>query len=415
MRQHLKKIFSTAGKTLLTLLVLAVTALPAVFMNSLCGYLPILFVVILLLLSAGCLFLLRRRVSVVTGLQDLECVRGKAVDVGLQLRNDSRLACPRASASLFISDLFGGMDARREIPFSLAGRDTVDLGFGMDMSHVGLYSVGLEQIRLWDFCGLVSCRIPVEGRFTAFVMPRIRPMDEFELSEDAMAETDMDTRVTVVGGMDYTGVRDYTPGDPMKQIHWKLSAHTRSYMTRLQESSRQQEFAVLLDFAADACSDRERLMDFNDCLIETALSLIAEISTHEAGYALLYTDKSGHIARTVPRGRENDMELLRAFAGITPAPPGDFPDAAQILRQESRQQNRAASVLVITTRPTPELLEMLLQVKRQRRSPVLYYIYPASWNSRELEDAVAPLRQLHDADVPYFLLSTAVNREGGVS
>ncbi len=406
MKKRLITALKLVGAVLLAVVILALAALPAVFMNTMYGYLPILFLVIALLVSAGCLLWLRRRIVVVADCEDLQCVRGAAVDVGLKLVNQSRLACPQARASLFISDLFGENDALREIPFTLSGKETIDLGFGMDMRHIGLYAVGLDHVELRDFFGIFKCRVPVTGRFTAFVTPRIRPINEFNVVDEVLAESDVDTRVTVVGGMDYTGVREYIPGDPMKQIHWKLSAHARDYMTRLQESNRQQEYAVILDFAAEQNDNREQLMDLNDCLIETALSLIEDISHHDAGYALLYTDRAGQIARTNPRGREDDMELLRSFSVITPEPPGDYPDACQILSREGQRQNRCTNAVVVTSRITPELIEAMLQVKRQRRSPELYYIVPAVWNSRELEAATASLHQLTDADIPFFLIST---------
>ena len=394
---------------LLWVLVLVLAALPAVFMNTVYGYLPILFLVIAVLASVGCMYLLRGRIRIDASCGELQCIRGSSVDIGLKLVNESVLTCPQASAGLFISDLFGGNDTMREIPMTLAGKSTVDLGFGMDMNHIGLYAVGLDHVELRDFTGLFRCRVPVEGRFTAFVTPRIRPVQEFDIVDEVLAESETDTRVTVVGGMDYTGVREYIPGDPMKQIHWKLSAHARSYMTRLQESNRQQEYAVILDFAAEASDDREQLMDLNDCLIETALSLIEDISHHDAGYALLYTDRSGQMARTNPRGRSDDPELLRSFAFIKPDPEGSFPDAAHLLEQEGRRQNRCTNALVVTSRVTPALIEALLQVKRQRRSPELYFVVPAVWNSRELEAATAPLHQLTDADIPFFVISTEEN------
>lgn len=413
MKKTLGKIGRTGGGVLLWLLVFGLTALPAVFLNTLYGYLPALLFLTLTLLSLGCLLWLRLGLKVETDLGDVECVRGGLAELGLSLTNRSPVSCPRASAWLYISDLFGDTDSLKRIPFTISGGETVPFDLGMDLSHVGLYSVGLDHLEIWDTFGIFKTKVPISGRFTACVTPRIRPMEEVTVTEEVLAEASTDTRVTVVGGTDYTGVREYVQGDPMKQIHWKLSAHSREYMTKLQESSRQQEFSVILDFAGEENGDSEQLMELNDCLIETALSLIAEISRHDVGYALIYCDRGRNMARAVPRGREDDRELLRSFSMIHPNPDSGYPDGCQLLQQEGKGQNRGTNVLVVTSRMTPELLQELQTVKRQRRSPELYLVVPAAWNSREREKAAAPLGQLEEQEIPYYLVSTEINQGGG--
>lgn len=404
----MKHILITPGKTLLLLFVLALAALPAAFLNSVYGYLPVLMLAVLLLISLVCLLILSRALGVQADGGDVQCQRGQSVEIALKLVNRSWIFCPRAAAYIYISDLFGSSDDVRTVRFAIAGRDSVEFGFQMEMNHIGCFRVGLDHVEIYDFFGLFRKNVPVSGSFSAIVTPCVRAMEQVHLSDDVLTEAAKETKISVVGGTDYTGVRAYALGDPMKQIHWKLSAHTREYVTKLQESNRQQEFSVILDLTAPALST-EQLMDLNDCLIETALSLVAEVAAHDAGYALLYTDRSGAPARTVPAGREDDVELMRSFACINSCPGDSFPDACQLLQQESQGQNRSSNVAVVTARVTLELLQELVRVKQQRRSPELYFVVPAEWNSRELETACAPLHQLDDAEVPYYVVSTEEN------
>ena len=408
-KKLLKNTLGITGAVILFLLIFAAAALPAVYINSIYGYLPVLMLSVLIIISLSCLLWLKKHISVETDISNVQCIRGGSVNIGLRLINGSRLFFPKAKALLRISDLFGANDSVRHISFSMAGREKIDFGFDMDMPHIGMYSVGLEQVEIYDFFGVFRCKVPLSGCATAFVTPKIRPMDEIHLSDDILAEADTDTRITVVGGTDYTGVREYAIGDPMKQIHWKLSAHSREYVTKIQESSRQQEFVVILDFAAAVCDDKEQLMDINDCLIETALSLLEDISRHDAGFALLYCDRTGSVVRTAGIGSDNTIDLIRSFSIITPQPDSEYPDACQILQQEGQMANRSTNAIVVTSRITPELLMELQRVKRQRRSPELYFVVPASWSGRELEKASAPLKQLNNMEIPYYIVPTSEN------
>lgn len=410
MRRVIGKILHIAVVVIAWAAVAAVVIAPAVFLNTVYGYLPALLLALLLLFSAVSLLVVSRNLTVETDCADVQCERGESVDIGLKLVNRCILSCPKATAYLYISDLFGKSDATRTVRFTIGGRATVDFSFGMEMTHIGCYSIGLDHVEVWDFLGLFRRKVPVSGRFTATVTPRRRAMDSLLISEDAAAEASTETKISVIGGTDYTGVRAYALGDPMKQIHWKLSAHTREYVTKLQESNFQQEFSVLLNFAAEKNPDREQLMDLNDCLIETALSIVSEVTAQDASCSLLYVDKNNAVEKVMPSGQEDDVELIRSFAGITPSPGADFPDSCQLLQQEAQASSRSSNVLLVTSRITTDLVHELIRTKQQRRSPELWFVAPAEWSQRELETARRPLKQLDDADIPYFTVSTAVNQ-----
>jgi uncharacterized protein (DUF58 family) len=366
------------------------------------------------LLSLVSLWSVSRGLTVEAEREDVQCQRGESVDVALKLKNRSPLCCPRAVAYLTISDLFGQNDSVRPVHFTLGGRAAVDLSFGMEMTHIGCYSIGLDHVEVWDLLGLFRRRVSVSGRFTAVVTPRRRAVDELSLADDPAAESVRETGVSVLGGTDYTGVRGYALGDPMKQIHWKLSAHTREYVTKLQESNFQKEFCVLLDFAAGKNPDGEQLMDLNDCLIETALSLVHAVRAQDAGCSLLYSDREHTVERVTAPEQEDDEELIRSFAGITSEPGADFPDACQLLRQEAQASSRSGNVLLVTCRVTNELVQELIRTKQQRRSPALWCVVPAAWSARQVETACQPLKQLEDAGIPYFTVSTAVNQQSQI-
>ena len=400
----MKRFFCRAGKLLLLLLCLAASALPAVYTGSVYGYLPVLLLVSALVLSLFWLLPLRRGLYVALSGEDVRCPRGGVMTIGILAENRSPFLCPKAIAAFRVSDPLGGAAGERIFTFSLGGRRSARLELELDMPHVGCCEIGIRELRVFGFFGLASLSIPCVGSFSALVMPRLWEAETPEYRGTELRDSDRDSRVTAVGGTDYTGVREYAIGDPMKQIHWKLSAHSRGYVTKLQESSRRQEFAVLLDFCAAEAAD-DTLLEFNDCLIETALSLAAAVSRQEAECALLYADASGSLQRSVRPDEEAIPALLRSFANVRGEGDGGFPDAVAMLRQEARSANRAAHVLVITARVTEELLAELQLVKHQRRNPVLFRVVPAAWTSRERDDEALRLRALDALEIPFHLVS----------
>lgn len=409
MKPALKCIFFVV----LWVLALAVALFPAKYINNAFGYVAFFFLLLLLIISLGILFILKRKIVIGTNLENLtsiQCMRGEPVDLNLKIRNQSIFFCSHAKAGFYISDLFGGVDSAMDTDFTIAAKSDSKFEFDMDMRHIGVYQVGLKDLKIYDMFGFFHVDVPIKGDFEVYVKPRIYSLDDLKIEEEVFLDSNRDSRNTVPNGIDYVGVREYTPGDSMKQIHWKLSAHSVSYMTKLSESSRQSDFAVVLDFSAYK-AEREELMDLYDALIETAFSVLEELSHREVTYSLIYADRQQEMRRSTPKGRENDMEYIRRFGVITAEPEPGYPDGAELLNQEGRMPNRCTNLILCTSRITTELIQQLVSIKRQKRCPELYFVIPDRLTERERENLMAPLRTLDDTGVPWHLVSTARNRQ----
>ena len=404
-----------AGKIILLIIIYAIAAIPAVYINTLYGYLPIIFLAISIILSLLCLQIVRKKIEVTSDVEKEKsvCERGEKVSAGLRIINRSMITTGKTVANVYISDLFGGEDAMNRMQLSLAPREESGFGMNIAMPHIGVYRGGIRDVEMWDWFGLRKTRVPAEGSFEVFVRPKIRPLEDLWDSEIVYTESMKDTRTVVMGGMDYIGVREYVMGDSMKQIHWKLSAHSQGYMTKLQESSRELDYAVVLDFAAEKVEDTEVLMDIQDSLIETSLSIIDSVAQKHSNYSLIYANRDQEIVRYQPRGREDDLTLIQDFSLITPEPDERYPDACRILLEEGSAANRSTNVIVVTSRVTDELLQELMRIRRQQRVPELYHIVPAGLNSREVGAILARLQQLDEVGVNHCLVYTT--DAGGVA
>ncbi|MCD7981333.1 MAG: DUF58 domain-containing protein [Clostridiales bacterium] len=421
MKRRMKPTVKFIITVVLWILALLAALFPARYINTWFGYMAFLFLLILFVFSLIIMFAVRRKIAIetnVTDMKSVQCLRGEPVELGLKVWNRSVFFCPHARGGFYISDLFGDVDTSSDTDFTIAPRSDSSFDFGMDMKHIGVYRVGMKDLRVYDMFGFFSLMVPVSGDFEVYVKPRIHTMDELVVEEEIFLDSSRDSRNTVPNGIDYVGVREYTPGDSMKQIHWKLSAHSLGYMTKLSESTRQSDFAVVLDFAAYQ-AEREELMDIYDTLVETAFSLLEELSHREVTYSLIYADRQQEMRRSVPKGRENDMEYIRRFGVITPEPEAGYPDGARLLTQEARMPNRCTNLILCTSRITSELIQELISIKRQKRSPELYFVFPERLTRRDRENLMAPFRSLDDAGVAWHAVSTAGNtlyadRDAGV-
>ena len=268
----------TALKAVGVAVVLLLALFPTRYVSGLFGWLPFLTLCVLLVLSLLSLALLRERVSLEAGQSRQECLRGEKLAVGVKIINRSPLICPRARATLYLSDFLGEDDSATAVTFTLAGRSEAPFSFDVKLTHIGIYSAGVRDVRVYDLLGLFSVTLPGRCQVDVTVLPRPWLGEEVALEDKLLTDTFNARKSTVADGFDYSGVREYAMGDSMKRVHWKLSAHSHTYMTKVTETCRVSDLSVLLDFTADA-ADRETMAVLSDGIIETGLAILEQAAS----------------------------------------------------------------------------------------------------------------------------------------
>lgn len=398
-----------AGRTgLMVLAVLAVLlclVLPAVFTNSIFGYFPILVTASLLLASGLYLRLMKKSIVVESDRRDVEVERGETVKVDLGIQNKSRLVCMKAKADIYVQDYLGEDDSNTEAVFSIDSRSTADFGFQVHMEHLGQYTSGIRNMYVYGLLGLVRIPIPVDSAFHVLVLPKIHEEEE-ALNAESITDSPNAASFREGDGFDYTGVREYEMGDSMKKIHWKLSAHSMDYMTKINEIGLKSDLAIFLDMAADAYPTQQ-LLSVCDGLVETASSLLLTADKQDIDSVLLYADRDNNIQTLFPKSQQDYAELIRHMVPITPEPKAGFLDAQEMLSIEMAGANQRANLLVVTSRVTDGLLDILTTIRSQQRNPLLYCIMPTNLTARERKEVQSRFVGLDDAGIPYRVLTAA--------
>lgn len=397
------------GKCVLTavifLVLLIILILPAVYTNSIFGYFPILATLFLHLVSLVYLLIMRKSIRIQSDHRDVEVVRGETVRVELGILNRSFLVCTKAKADIYVQDYLGEDDSRTQAVFSIDSRSKADFGFDVHMDHLGQYTAGIRNMYIYGLLGIVRIPVSFDSEFHVLVLPKIHEEEE-ALSAESLTDSPDASSFMENDGFDYTGVREYAMGDSMKKIHWKLSAHSNGYMTKINEVGLKSDMAVILDMAADNYPT-ELLLSLNDGIVETAASLLLTAEKRDIDSVLLYPDEEKQIRAVFPKAQSDYAELIRRMVPITPNPPNGFLDAQEILTQEMAGANKRANLLVVTSRVTDGLMDTLTTVRSQQRNPLLFCVMPTNVTANERKEIQSRFYGLDEAGIPYRVLTAA--------
>jgi len=200
-------------------------------------------------------------------------------------------------------------------------------------------------------------------------------------------------------GMEFHQLRDYAPGDTLRQIDWKATARRARHVSREYQEERDQQVVLLLD-----CSRRMRAQDgdltyFDHCLNAALLVAYIALRQGDAIGAMAFGGPDRWIA---PRkGRSALGSLLGAVydleAGLESP---DYQRAAEKLLE--RQRRRALVIVVTNSRDddTGDLAPALALLRRR------HIVLLANLREPSVEAAARPARV---ADLEASLLACAAN------
>lgn len=182
------------------------------------------------------------RLGIFQRIESRNMVCGQAMPYFFVLQNDGHFAFASISVKLFSSFSFVEKlpgDAAYEL---LPGeRQTFETK--LTCRYRGEYEVGVKEIVMTDFFRLFQIRYRLPSTIRALVLPQITrvtklgSIEEFTalLSRESMRErTEPDV-----------SVRDYIPGDALKQIHWKASAREQKLKVRSLTGEEKQGISIL--------------------------------------------------------------------------------------------------------------------------------------------------------------------------
>ena len=178
-------------------------------------------------------------------------------------------------------------------------------------SHAGAYLCQVEKARVYDYLGLF--RLPV--RAPAPVETVIRPVPREPARLPNLRHFLVRQLKPKPGGgfSEEHELRDYRPGDSMREIHWKLSVKTdRTIVREAQEPVRG---LTLLTFDLRGTPGRV------DATLEELLWLSQWLLDHDTPHQILWIDPTDCETATAPIEAPADLEALLSRLRRTPLRP----------------------------------------------------------------------------------------------
>jgi len=252
---------------------------------------------------------------------------------------------------------------------SLAPKERAALEYQLKCQRRGYYMLGPLSLQTGDYFDLTPRREATWLAQPFIVYPRVVPLTRLAQSVPSQLPFGnlASQRRIFEDPSRFFGVRDYQPGDSLRQINWKSSARTDQLQVKRFQPAIALNTLVILNLNDDEYALRSRVPS-GEMGIVVAASVAAHLIERRqpVGLAVLgmdaVTEQVGLQVIQPVRGREHLMRLLETLARAERASTTPF---VQSLDQASAKLGWGSTAIIVTPGSSPRLEEALLQMRRR--------------------------------------------------
>ena len=226
----------------------------------------------------------------------------------------------------------------------------------------GVFQTGSFDVAALDPLGVFTFTRTISSTDQAVVYPMPRQMSATDLyGSERLGWNDTPVYSRRGDGVDASGVRGYTPGDPLRRIHWRQTART-GHLTVIEFDEAQSiDLKIVLDTAVDGVVGEEPNTSL-EYAIRAAASIARDSIQNSAMVELIVANRSG---RDVAQpwngliGERGDSRLYSLLEALARVEAQSTINISDLLSKTIDAASRGATIVVICIHPDKDLAMVL--------------------------------------------------------
>ena len=255
--------------------------------------------------------------------------------------------------------------------------------FPMDFTikYRGVYQLGLKNLEITDFLGLFKIRRKVSANFKVIAYPRAIDLEHMQLVVHMLSKASSNLAIAQEDYTDYTDVRPYAPSDPIKKVHWKLTAKRGEWVVKNYQSSALNGMAILLD-SVKRDLPYKNTVKLEDAMMEHAVSVIRHCLRHKMPIDLIF----GECVRETGKHIGDFDAIYNVMANLEFVK--DDYSVHKALSGYLNETNCNVNVIILTSTLDMPLYERALNAVRFGHYIAILYFVSENWKPDKESDTV---------------------------
>jgi uncharacterized protein (DUF58 family) len=284
------------------------------------------------------------------------------------------------------------------------------------LTRRGGFALGPTSVTVSDPFGLFRIERRIPAARSLVVLPMIFPISSFVAPPGILPGGQVIRRKAIDMTPHAAGVREYSPGDELKRIHWPTTARVRRVMVKEFEQDPQAEVWLFLDAHASVHAEKPvqpKENEIKDLLfarkpkytlppstldygISIAASLVHYFIAQRRGVGLV-TEGRVYTVIQAERSERQESKLLETMAFVEAR--GSL-SIAGLVAAHATQLPQGSSAILITPTIWPELLAAVEDLEHRNLRPIVILLMAETFGGRPGGERL--LGSLAERGVPVF-------------
>ena len=341
-----------------------------------------------ILLAIAWILSLRGNLHIDRKLQITWAITGETIQEQLMLVNNSFFPATWVE----ISDASPTLSKPVGIITDVNSRDSRSRFFNHVCRRRGLYSLGPTTLRTGDPFGIFTLTLYKPHTDKILVTPPIIPVDQIKIPTGGFTGNQWRQNNILDREISDVGVREYVPGDSLRRIHWKASAHFGDLVVRQLETFSSGDWWIFVDL-----QDKVQTGKNSNSTLELSIVLAASIAVRglNENHRIGLTFGGPGLIKLEPRGdNSHRWRILKALA-LASAGKYSLTDLISI-----HHPKKSASLIIIT--PSCDTSWVALAGKYHSGNQVALLVDSAEFGKDFESKKIIPV--LDRVSIPYYLI-----------
>ena len=255
-------------------------------------------------------------------------------------------------------------------------------------SHRGIYTLGPTSVHTGDPWGIFSVTLKDKASCTMMVMPPVVPLPAIEVAAGGRSgegRLRLDAPEPTVSS---SSVREYMPGESLRNIHWRTSARRRQLFVRVFDGTPTGDWYILLDLDQQVQAGKGFDSTEEHGIILAASLADRGLKMHRA----VGLFASGQEPIWIPP-RQSEYQRWEILRSLALANSGEMPLGTLLQHIDPELQART-SLIIITSSIQSDWMEHLLPIIWRGVVPTVLLLDPNSFDPDLDSQSSSPMRKI---------------------
>jgi hypothetical protein len=323
----------------------------------------------LLIFSVGYTLYVYNRFKFIQEIDKRVIIKGESIKLIVKLCNEDFLLYPYVYVSFFGShSIFKSNNYSQSLaitPFSKK-----EFIFDLECRYRGQYEVGISDIYIEDFLGIIRLQYKIPETKKINVFPKIEHLFKFDIFTSHNSDSQDFSYGSIEDINNIRDMREYRFGDSFKRIHWKLTARNNRLMIKNYQSTTDMNVNFLLDLRHNVHPDEINVI-IEDKLIEAVVCILHYYLSKGISVNYMYLNKT---LDTLTASNLSDFDQL--YRNLSIAKFDQTVPLDDIVKLHYESSNTSNDMIIFTSILDVNLYNEIYNAQMANNAICLIYISP---------------------------------------